>query len=85
MSENEEQGESKERGGLPQERPGYRLTAAADDPTKGDAARAARRRFLIRGSVAAPFLVTLSSRPLLADSKHKRTLPLSHHTSYKRW
>jgi len=83
MSENEEQGESKEKGGLPQERPGYRLTAAGDDPTKGDATRAARRRFLIRGSVAAPFLVTLSGRPLLADSKKKRTMKLSHNTSRK--
>jgi len=83
MSENGEQGDNKEKGGLPQERPGYRLTAAGDDPTKGDVARAARRRFLIRGTVAGPFLATLSGRPLLAASKKKRTLKLSHNTSRK--
>jgi len=95
MGENEHPSKSGKSGGLPHERPGYRLTAAGDDPTKGDVTRAARRRFLIRGSIAGPFLLTLSSRPLLADSKNgqpggngkghhgKRTLKLSHNTSRK--
>jgi hypothetical protein len=87
MSENEQQGKNGETSGLPQERRGYRLTAAGDDPTKGDATRAARRRFLIRGSIAGPFLLTLSSRPLLAESKKSkknRTMKLSHNTSHQR-
>jgi hypothetical protein len=81
MSENEPQGESNAGGTPPKDEPSYRLIASDNDPTKGDTARAARRRFLIRGSVAGPFLVTLSSRPLLAASKNKRTLKLSHNTS----
>lgn len=60
----------------------YIIAAGKSDPTAGDVARSARRQFLIRGTVAGPFIVTLSSRPVLAKKvKGKQSLKLSHRSS----